>query len=105
MKRDSRVKKIWAGLDVLRFPTPVERPFRTHCPNCSLPLSLLQPDIDSPDRLLGVCKRCEHWFLIHLIADQTEGLLCQLPDFKVIRELSFDDPSVGAPPIRTDRDA
>ncbi len=105
MKRDRRIKKVSTDLDVLRFPTALKRPVRTHCLNCSLPLALSQPDLDSPDRLLGVCKQCKHWFLIHLIADQSEGLLCQLPDIEVIREHSFDDPSEGTPQISTDRNA
>jgi hypothetical protein len=80
---------------VLRFPAAVERPVRPHCLNCSQPLSLSQPDLDSPERLLGVCGQCKRWFLIDLIADQTEGLLWRLPDIEVIRQLSLDAPSEG----------
>jgi hypothetical protein len=91
--RHRHVKKVSADLDVLRFPTAIERLISTHCLNCSSPLSLSQPDLESPDRLLGVCQQCKHWFLIHLIADQSEGLLCRLPDIEVIRQLSFENPS------------
>jgi hypothetical protein len=93
MKRKLPVKKVAAELDVLRFPAAVERPVRARCLHCDSPLSLSQPDLDSPDRLLGVCKQCKRWFLIHLIPDQTEGILCRLPDIEVIRQLSFDNPS------------
>jgi hypothetical protein len=93
MKRKVRVKRVATELDVLRFPAAVERPVRAHCLNCDLPLSLSQPDLRSPDRLLGVCEQCKYWFFIHLIPDQTEGILCRLPDVEVIRQLSLDDPS------------
>jgi hypothetical protein len=93
MKRDRRIKRVSADLDVLLFPTATERPVRTRCLNCSLPLSLLQPDLDSPDRLLGVCEQCKHWFLIRLIADHSKGLLCRLPDIEFVRELSCEEPS------------
>ena len=93
MKRKLRIKKIAAELDVIRFPAAVERPVKAHCLHCDLPLSLLQPDPDSPDRLLGVCEQCKCWFFIHLIADQTEGILCRLPDKEVIRQLTFEKPS------------
>ncbi len=93
MKRDLPIRKVSAELDVLRFPTTVERPVKAHCLNCALPLSLSQPDLDSADRLLGVCERCKGWFLIHLVLDQTEGLLWRLPDIEVVRQLSFGDPS------------
>ncbi len=95
MKRDLAIKRVSADLDVLRFPAAVERPVKAHCLNCSLPLSLSQPDLNSPERLLGVCEQCTHWFLIDLIADHSEGLLCRLPDIEVIRQLSFDNPSQG----------
>jgi hypothetical protein len=92
MKRNLPIKKVSAELDVLRFPTTVERPVKAHCLNCSVPLSLFQPDLDAADRLLGVCERCKHWFLIHVMHDQNEGFLWRLPDIEVIRQLSFDDP-------------
>jgi hypothetical protein len=95
MKRPRPIKKVPTELHVLRFPAVVKRPVRAHCLNCDSPLSVSQPDLSSPDRLLGVCKHCKHWFLIHLIPDQTEGLLCRLPDIEVIRQLSFDNPRKG----------
>ena len=93
MKRKLPVKKVPAELHVLRFPVAVEHPVRARCVNCDVPLSLSQPDLSSPDRLLGVCEQCKHWFFIHLIPDRTEGILCRLPDIEVIRQLSFEKPS------------
>jgi hypothetical protein len=48
--------------------------------------------MNSPERLLGVCGQCKHWFLIDLIPNQTEGILCRLPDIKLIRQLSVEQP-------------
>jgi hypothetical protein len=93
MKRDRSIKKVSADLDVLHFPAAIERHVSAHCLNCSLPLSLSQPDLNSPGRLLGVCEQCKHWFLLDLIPNRTEGILWRLPDIEVIRQLSFDNPS------------
>jgi len=105
MKRDNAIKKVAAHLDVLRFPVAVERPAGAHCLNCSAPLSLSQPDLASPDRLLGVCERCKHWFLIDLVPDMSEGLMCRLPDIEVIRSLSRENPSKGISLMGDDRNA
>ena len=96
MKRGFPIKKVPAQLDVLRFPVPNTQPIGPLCLKCSLPLSLSQPDLNSPERILGVCERCKGWFLIDLIPDQTEGLLWGLPDIEAIRHLSFEDPPKGA---------
>ena len=93
MKRALPIKKVSADLDVLRFPTPDEHAIGAQCLNCSLPLALSQPDLNSPDRLLGVCEECKRWFLVDLIPGETEGFLWRLPDVEVIRHLSFEKPS------------
>lgn len=98
MKRPLPIKKVSAELHVLRFPTTTDRPVKARCLNCSVPLALSQPDLDSPERLLGVCAKCKQWFLIDLIADQAEGLLWRLPDIEVVRQLSFEKkPSTESP--------
>jgi hypothetical protein len=58
-------------------------------------LALHQPDPDSPERLLGVCERCKHWFLIDLLLKRSEGVMVRLPDTRVIRDLSCKNPSDG----------
>jgi hypothetical protein len=45
--------------------------------------------------MLGVCERCKHWFLIDLPPRQSEGIMVQLPDAAVIRDLSHQNPSQG----------
>jgi hypothetical protein len=95
MNTDRPVKRVTTNLDVLRFPSPPEAPAGVCCLNCAGDLSLSQPDLDSPGRLLGVCGRCKHWFLIDLIVDLGEGIISGLPDMQVIRELSREDPREG----------
>ena len=95
MKPDLPIKKVSAKLDILRFDLVVETPPRARCLNCSAPLSLSQPDLKSPDRLLGICGQCRHWFLIDLVPDSSAGILCRLPDIEVIRSLSHENPSAG----------
>jgi hypothetical protein len=93
LKHDRSIKKVSTDLDVLRFPVASERPIRLVCPKCALPLSRSQPNLNSPDRLLGVCEKCDHWFLIDLIPELTEGFLLRLPDIALIRELVVEKPS------------
>ena len=73
----------------------VERPATPLCLNCSEPLSLSQPDPETPDRLIGICEYCRHWFLVDLTSDLSAGTLCRLPDIQVIRRLSHENPSAG----------
>jgi hypothetical protein len=93
LKRKLPIKKVSADLDVLRFPSAGEPPIGATCLNCFFDLSLSQPDLNSPERLLGVCKRCGHWFLIEVIEEHAEVLLWRLPDMGTIRELTLDNPT------------
>ena len=88
MKHDRSIKKVSTHLDVLHFPAPVEKTKDPSCLNCSSPLSLSQPDLDMPDRLLGICEHCKNWFLIDIVADQGEGTMVRLPEAQVIRTLA-----------------
>jgi hypothetical protein len=54
---------------------------RVECPKCSTPLVLDQPDIDAPDRLVGICCNCQAWYLL----DGLAGLMAQLPDLSDLR--------------------
>jgi hypothetical protein len=92
MKRELTVKKVAAELHVLRFPAAAH-PVKAHCLNCDVPLCLSQPDLGTPERLLGVCEQCGQWFLIDLTADLSQALLWRLPDIEVIRRLTYENPS------------
>jgi hypothetical protein len=92
MKPNALVKKVSAKLDLLHFPAPPEDAIRACCLHCSSPLTVHQPDKESPERLLGVCEKCKHWFLIDLPLVMSEGIMVRLPDTEVIRELSHEGP-------------
>lgn len=57
------------------------------CPDCWVPLNLLQPDENDPARLLGTCESCSKWvFLVELEADWSKVLLIELPSTDTIRQ-------------------
>ena len=93
LERNYPAKNVSMELVVLHFPMAVDHFRRAHCRNCDLPLFLSQPNLTSPERLLGVCEECGRWFVIDLITDQTEGLLWRVPDTEVIRQLFVEDSS------------
>jgi len=50
------------------------------CPDCHIPLNLLQPDENEPSRLLGTCETCSKWvFLVEIEPDWSKALLVELP--------------------------
>jgi hypothetical protein len=82
-------------LELLHFPSLREENTGTPCPNCTSVLTLLQPDPALPDRMIGACERCKHWYLIDTVPDLGEGTMLRLPDVQVIRHLSRENPSHG----------
>jgi hypothetical protein len=57
------------------------------CPDCQIPLNLLQPDENEPSRLLGTCESCSKWvFLVELEPDWSKALIIELPDGDSIRK-------------------
>jgi hypothetical protein len=71
-KLDHPIKKLRENPNILRVALPIEVSAGANCPDCSWQLALSQPDVDSPERLLGICEQCKHWFLIELPPDQPE---------------------------------
>ncbi len=50
------------------------------CPDCQIPLNLLQPDENDPCCLLGACERCSKWvLLVELEPDWKKTRLVELP--------------------------
>ena len=57
------------------------------CPDCWVPLDLLQPDENDPARLLGTCESCSKWvFLTELEPDWSKALLVELPSTETLRQ-------------------
>ena len=60
------------------------------CPECRVPLNLLQPDENEPARLLGTCETCSKWvFLVELEPDWGKVLLVELPSTDGVRHFSW----------------
>jgi hypothetical protein len=58
-----------------------------HCPDCEIPLNLLQPDENEPSRLLGTCESCSKWvYLVEMEPDWSQTLLVELPSGEAIRQ-------------------
>ena len=95
MKPNRSVIKAAAKLHFLRFPAMFEDPVAAECLNCASELILHQPDMNTPERLLGVCESCKHWYLIDLVPDVSQGVMVWLPDKEVVRDLSRPSASDG----------
>jgi hypothetical protein len=66
-----------------RFPLSQhwEQTRHIDCSRCNHHLELHQPNLEEPDRMLGICSKCGNWFLI----DIAGKLVTRLPDLKETR--------------------
>jgi hypothetical protein len=79
----SPMRFISLTLGVVRLGTDPDHRPGLRCPSCHDRLALHQPDVEAPDRLLGVCPKCRGWFL----ADIAPGVMVRLPDPAALREI------------------
>jgi hypothetical protein len=69
-------------LKFVRLVTDPDSPLGVECPSCRDLLTVHQPDVEGPDRLLGVCPACHDWFLI----DASVEVIARLPHWDVPRK-------------------
>jgi hypothetical protein len=69
-------------VEIVRLDTAPDAYPGLRCPSCDDLLAVHQPDVELPDRLLGVCAECRAWFLI----DSAVGVMARLPDRDALRE-------------------
>jgi len=50
------------------------------CLACDKYLDLHQPDVGSPDRLVGICEQCGRWYLIDVTPETDEAVMVLLPE-------------------------
>lgn len=79
---------ICLALDFGRLAADPNQLYEVRCPSCHDLLEIHQPDIESPDRLLGICPKCRAWFLVE--ADC--GVMVRLPDQDALREIQHPSP-------------
>jgi len=89
------VDKAHASLHFLRFPKVCEQSVHAKCLKCSSDLILHQPDMNLPERLLGVCESCKHWHLIDFVSGAEPGVMVMLPDLEVVLEIAHRNPTAG----------
>ena len=65
---------------MVRFSTLPENYDEGRCLVCDGTLDLHQPDVRSPERVIGVCEVCGNWYMIDLIPGTEEAVMASLPD-------------------------
>jgi hypothetical protein len=84
MLRDARTIAI--PLTIRRFSSLPEDLDDGGCLTCGGSLDLHQPDAGSPDRIVGVCPKCESLYLLDTIPGTNEAVMVRLPDGETLRK-------------------
>jgi hypothetical protein len=74
------IRTVDGSLTMVRYSTTPENYDEGRCLACDGSLDLHQPDVQFPDRILGVCERCGNWYLINLLSGTDEALMVAIPD-------------------------
>jgi hypothetical protein len=61
---------------------------RLRCQRCTIPLQIHQPDLETPDRLLGTCPGCHQWCFIESHSEQGWAAIALLPAEGLAPDLS-----------------
>lgn len=84
MPRDTRTVPL--SLRMLRFSPLAQAIDEVTCLDCGAYLDLHQPDAEAPDRLVGICRRCGHWYVIDLAPGADEATMVLLPEAGAFRD-------------------
>jgi len=57
------------------------------CLYCGESLELHQPDIGSPDRMVGICTKCGCWYLLDAIPGRNRAVMVRLPDGETLQKV------------------
>jgi hypothetical protein len=74
------------SLTIRRFSSLPEDLDDGGCLACKVSLDLYQPDIKSPDRIVGVCIKCGSLYLLDSIPGTDEAVMVLLPDGESLRK-------------------
>ena len=56
----------------------------TACSRCRQEMEMHQPDVNQPNRLLGICPECGEWLLIDY-ESETHASVLELPRFVTVK--------------------
>ena len=75
-------RRVAAHLDVIpfHFEAPPADLDWVRCSRCRDHLSLHQPDLQSPARLLGICDGCRRWYLVLMAPGLASAMMVVLPE-------------------------
>ena len=85
MVQESRTAPV--PLTMLRFSISPEQVDDGCCLTCNVYLELHQPDIDSPDRVIGICERCGRWYLIDMEPGTDDAVMVLLPELGYFQDV------------------
>jgi hypothetical protein len=83
-------------LTLTRIPALTEDVAQVKCHSCRHGLDVYQPETAFPDRLLGVCQACRHWYVIDLMPGQGAAVMVLLPphgSFEKVEDRYEDRPA------------
>jgi hypothetical protein len=80
-------RRVATDPDVIRFAfeSPPGDPGRVRCARCREDLTLHQPDLQSPGRLLGICGGCRRWYLVVMGPGRDSALMVVVPEDRELR--------------------
>ena len=84
MHRDTQTVAV--PLTMRRFSTSPGDLDDGGCLVCEGPLDLHQPDVGRPDRMVGVCMKCERWYVLDSITGTDQALMILLPECDSLQE-------------------
>jgi hypothetical protein len=76
------MSSVYLAMEFSRLGAAPHDPAGYQCLRCQSILTIHQPDVDLPDRLLGTCRECRCWFLVNA----GSGILVRLPDQDAFKE-------------------
>jgi hypothetical protein len=92
MPRSNR-RSISLPLSISRFRAKDGELPRIRCRRCTTLLQIHQPDLETPERLLGTCPACHQWCLIESRAGQGSATIAVLPAEGLAPDSAEGDPA------------
>jgi hypothetical protein len=89
----SNSRSISLPLSISRFRAKDGELPRIRCRRCNALLQIHQPELETPERLLGTCPECHQWCLIESPAGQGWATIAAVPPGGLAPDSSEEDPA------------